>query len=465
MTNQLSIPDALSLAAEHHDAGREREAEALYWRVLGADPKQADAWNLLGLLAHANGRCDIAHVFIRRAIDLCPTCGYFHNALGRSLIGLKRHTEAVGALEWSIQLDPADADAWNNLGAAYVELDRPEDAVRVYNKSLELREGHAPAYANLCSAYRTLGKLDEAIAAGEKAIELRPTWADAHWNLALALLTAGRFEAGWREFEWRWGCSTFNSPIRQFKCPVWQGESLFQKTICVWGEQGAGDAIQMARYLKVLESRGAIVMTCFDTALDRLMPPNRQTDEHDGALDYHVPVMSLPLTLGMYEPYWDGAYIHAEPTDLPGDEIRVGLCWAGNPNHHNDRNRSLSADAFEPLRVDGVAFYSLQKGHDAPLWMVDLTPKCADFADTAALIANLDLVITVDTSIAHLAGAMGKPVWIILPREGADWRWGVRDEQSAWYPSARLFRGGRAAVGDVAKELRAMVASRKLVLS
>jgi hypothetical protein len=210
-------------------------------------------------------------------------------------------------------------------------------------------------------------------------------------------------------------------------CPQWRGEPVAGKRVLVWGEQGAGDTIQFARYIRRLRERGAVVwLSCYQQ-LRRLLVPLVEGDGENATegFDYHAPVMSLPLALGDIEPIWDGPYITADDDNDVHQEfardarLRVGLCWKGNPFYNNDRNRSIPVESFEALRMDGVVFYSLQHGEQSLPWMVNLINDCRDYADTAALIANLDLVITVDTSVAHLAGAMGKPVWIVMPERGA----------------------------------------------
>lgn len=468
---------ALESAAALQDAGDYPAAERAYWQVLGQNSHVADAWNLLGLMAHELGRPDVARVYIHRAIELDAATGYFHNAMGRTLLALNLREEAVGALKLAAKLDPADPDAWNNLGAALHDTDRAELAVESLNHALSLRPDNAATYSNLCSAHRTLGNLDASIEAGLRSVALKPDWADGHWNLSLALLTAGRWREGWEHFEHRWQCSKFTSIKRKTDCHQWTGEEDVRgKYVVVWGEQGAGDTIQFARYIRRLRERGAHVSLSVSDPLNRLLLPlvdGAEATNEEYFYDYHIPVISLPLALGDVEPIWDGPYV-GPPNCIddaswlrtqPDAGVRVGLCWQGNPNYSNDRNRSIPVEALEQLRSEGVAFYNLQHGVAAPLWTIDLMGECKDFADTAALIANLDLVITVDTSVAHLAGAMGKPVWIVMPERGADWRWGLTGETTAWYPSARIFRGGRDAMGRVADELRALAYRGEPVLS
>lgn len=467
MTNpQITIPEALALAVKHHDAGEFGEADQYYARVLMADQSVADAWNLWGLLAHQNGRHDVACVFIQRAIALQPTVAYFHGSLGKVKLAMKRPQEAIGALEWASTLDPKDADTWNNLGVAYRDVDRLEDGIEAHQHALRVQADHAGALSNLSTAYHAARDTSRAIEYGRRAVAAKPDWADAKWNLALALLLDGQYEEGWKLKECRWETTAHNSPNYTFPMPRWNGESLAGKSLLIWGEQGMGDMIQMVRYIPRLRAQGATVHIVVDKLLKRLFEPLADSVTGMGEAvelpkcDYHLPMMSLPVATGIFEPFWDGAYIQSPDNVLMtipcSENLKVGVCWAGNPNHHNDRHRSLTLDDM-PLDVEGIAFYSLQKS-DSPdaKRIIDLMPQCDDLADTAQIIANLDLVITVDTSVAHLAGAMGKPTWIILPNN-ADWRWLATGDTSAYYPSMRLFRGGRDAMGEVVEALKAEV--------
>lgn len=480
----LTLVEVLAKAQECQEKGDMFSADQLYWRILGVEPRVPDAWNALAIMAHVGGRNDVALVFVKRAIELAHTFAHYHNVYGKILLALHRTEEAKKTLEWASQLDAECPHTWNNLGTAYKTLDDPKKAAECYRKAISLAPDLAAAHSNLSSAYHTLQMKDEAVAAGYEAVRCRPEWPEAHWNLALSLLLAERWEEGWKEFEHRWGSESLNSPVPPLAVPEkrWHGEDLQGKTLLIWSEQGSGDMIQFARYLPLLARLGAKIKVFCIPVLMRLFEnvegvAQVSNDSNQlGEFDYHVPIMSIPLEAELYQPGWEGAYVkppighfanHADfdteraLTEPAGDALKVGICWAGNPSHNNDRNRSLALSAL-PLDTPGVVWYNLQKGEASEQLLacdkdvVDVMPACKDFWDTAAVIAHLDLVITVDTAVAHLAGAMGKTTWLILP-EGCDWRWGVRQNDSVdrtvWYPNTVLFRGGKAALPLLARLL------------
>jgi len=330
------------------------------------------------------------------------------------------------------------------------------------------------------------GLLDEAIAADRQAIAINPNFAEGHFNLGIALLECGDFEQGWPEYEWRQKCSEFNASFRRFSQPLWSGEEFRGRTILLHAEQGLGDTIQFIRYLPMLVRRGGRVLVEVQPALMGLLRQMRGVHqwiprgEPLPGFDVQCPLLSLPrlfATTVRTIPA-DVPYLLADPalveswrqnlsTNVPG--IKVGLAWAGNPEHKRDAMRSISLDRLAPLAsVRGATFISLQKGgsalqSDQPpegLRLVNFSAELHDFADTAALMANLDVVIAVDTAIAHLAGAMGKPVWTLLPF-APDWRWLVDRKDSPWYPSMRLFRQPRigdwgTVIGSVAGRLESL---------
>jgi hypothetical protein len=303
-------------------------------------------------------------------------------------------------------------------------------------------------------------------------VSLRTDYAEAHWNLALTLLLNSNLPEGWREFEWRLKIPEIVAP-RDFSQPGWNGSDLRGKTILVHDEQGFGDAIQFARYLPMVAERGGnIILGCaretaglFQTmpAIGRVLTSGQPMP----GFDAHVPLLSLPLMFGTTlstipakVPYLtapaEGVENWRRKIGAGDGRVRVGLAWAGRPTHKNDPRRSMRLDQFAPLaNIKSVCFYSLQKGEAArqsaspPAGMqwVDWTDDLHDFADTAGLVANLDLVICVDTAVAHLAGAMGKPVWVLLPFV-PDWRWLLNRDDSPWYPTMRLFRQSTAGDWD-----------------
>jgi hypothetical protein len=310
------------------------------------------------------------------------------------------------------------------------------------------------------------GNLDEAAACFRRAIELDPDLADARNNLGLHHLLHGRYEEGWREYEHRLACQ---KPPRTFPTPRWRGERADGRTILIHREQGFGDMIQFARYAPLVRERSGASRVMLETPPElarlfcqssdwnaEIVSSANSVEPFLPPFDCHAPWLSLPLALGLFAPLpMTRAYIVADPVlrrawrQRLGETaaIRVGLAWAGNPRHKGDRLRSMSGESLLPLlQIPGFQFYSLQMGSQrrgaetlAEAGLIDLTASITDFADTAAFIAELDLVISVDTAIVHLAGAMGRLVWTLLPFQ-AEWRWGLAGDQTPWYPTMRLFR-------------------------
>ncbi|MBX3501613.1 MAG: tetratricopeptide repeat protein [Alphaproteobacteria bacterium] len=486
--------------------GRAKEALASHDRAVALRPGDVDAIYGQGNALQALGHFAEALARYDSVLALKDDHAEALSSRGNALRGLGRLEEALASHERSIALKPDNADAQYNRGAVLRALGRPEAALRSHDRALALRPGHARAHASRGNALRDLGRLDEALASYERALALLPdhadTWSDrgtalqgllrleeslasyeraialrpghvdAHWNRATALLLAGDFARGWREFEWRWRTQTTGRP------GSWLGESsLAGRSILLRSEQGLGDTIQFARFAPDVMALGARVILSVQAPLRRLMAsfdPEIEVVATSGtAADLDCPLMSLPLALGTTLDTIPAPprYLAAEPdlvaawrARLPSDaRRRVGLAWSGNPSHRNDRNRSLPLAALAPLLDLDAHFVSLQK--DVPerdaatlarLNLMRVDDELRDFADTAGLIEALDLVISVDTSVAHLAGALGKPVWILLPFS-PDWRWLTGREDSPWYPSARLFR--QTTPGDWADVVRRLGAA------
>jgi tetratricopeptide (TPR) repeat protein len=345
------------------------------------------------------------------------------------------------------------------------DLDR---SIAEFQQAVSLRPDFASAWSNLANVLRDVGRVDEAFAVYRRAISVQPDHPDAHKNLAILRLLLGDYENGFLEYEWRWKCH--NAQLRRFDRPRWTGEDPSGKTVFIYEEQGYGDVIQFSRYAKVLADRGAKVIFGCRPELARLISCCSGVSQVVAAgqslpsFDLHCPLLSLPLFCGTTTlasvpaqvPYFRLSEEIGRPWKdrfASGAAPRVGLCWAGNPLNRNDRFRSIPLKKFEPLAatngiegIEGIEFHSLQVGPAASertrvpqLNLHDHESKLRDFADTAALIDQLDLVISVDTAIAHLAGALGKPVWVLLPA-APDWRWLLKRTNSPWYSTARLFR-------------------------
>jgi Flp pilus assembly protein TadD len=437
-------PVDLQAALELHRNGRLGEAEAMYRRALAGDPNNPSALHLLGVVLHQNKRSAEGVLFIQRAISIAPQVPAFHN----------------------------------NLGEALRELDRCEEAIASYQRALKLKPDYPEALNNIGGEYGRLARMPESIACLRQCIALAPHDPDAHWNLAVALLLVGDWIPGWNEFEWR--LQRPESPGRIYPQPVWSGQPLAGKTLLLWSEQGFGDMVQFFRFVSVAKRLGGRVILDVQSPLASLLAAQNVADAvyaNGDALppfDYHAALMSMPRilrttieTLPRQVPYLQPDPVRAAmwAARLKKDTTRkIGLAWAGRPEHHNNRRRSIRPELLRPLSaMKDVTFVTIQpRPANAPpppaeLAIMDPGMELADFADTAALISQLDLVISVDTSVAHLAGALGKPVWLLLPFS-PDWRWLMLREDSPWYPTMRLFRQRRLGnwddvMGRVVKEL------------
>ncbi|HWK47275.1 MAG TPA: tetratricopeptide repeat-containing glycosyltransferase family protein [Stellaceae bacterium] len=500
MTDLVAV--ALEEGLGHHQAGRLAEAEMCYRRLLAIDPDHPDGLHLLGVVAYQAGQPDEAAALIGRAIDRLPLIADYHSNLGNALVAMGRLAEAELCYRTALRLKPDFPEAHNNLGNTVRDLDRPAEAVACYRAVLRLLPNYALAHNNLGNALRDLGRsdeaegcyrealrlrpelaeahnnlgialrdrarLDEAEAAYRMALALRPDYPEAHHNLATLLLLAGRLTEAWPEYEWRGLVKGNGYPsARGFPHPRWGGEVLGARVLLVHAEQGFGDTLQFCRYVPLAGARGRVVLEV-PGGLVRLVSGlpgvERVVATGDALPDFDVecPLLSLPGVFGTTLETIPASvpYLAADPTAvamwrarlaaLPG--LRVGLVWAGDPRRYMggglaiDRRRSLVLEQLAPLvGIEGVSFVSLQKGEAAAqacpegLVLHDWTGELGDFADTAGLVAALDLVISVDTSVAHLAGALGKPVWL-LNRYDTCWRWLLGRDDSPWYPSLRQFR-------------------------
>ena len=467
MPTPHEIARLLQAAVTHHRAGRLREAEPIYRRVLAAQPRNIDALYLLGLVTQATRRFAESADLFQRAVHEQPTSAKYLVNLGLSLggMGLGRTGEAIEALRKAVAIDPNIPEAWSNLGNEFRNDLNFDNAIECYQKALALRPNFADAQCNLGVALQeSQPSLQPAIAAFEKAIAMDPNFATAHWNLGFSLLLTGDFSRGLPEYEWRWRTGTVVLP-RNFPQPQWDGSPLAGRRIYLHAEQGLGDTIHMSRYIPLVAARGGIVTLECPASLIPLLRQLRglaninPTGARPPDFDLHCPLMSLPLIFNtrLDTIPRDVPYLHPDPQlaaqwsqRLPPDSAhpRVGLVWAGQPTNKNDRHRSIRLEQLAPLAAaKNARFFSIQKGAASEqaahppsgLQLADFTADLQNFADTAAMIANLDLVITVDTAVAHVAGAIGRPVWLLIPYR-PDWRWLLDREDSPWYPTMRIFR-------------------------
>jgi tetratricopeptide (TPR) repeat protein len=517
------VPQVLGQAEQLRQQGQLEQAKDLCLQVVAAQPRHAEALHLLGIVLHqagdtvaaiemlqravgANpgvplyhsnlgemlrlaGRFDAAVAAGRRAVELHP--GYAHalNNLGIAHYDRREYEEAADCYRRALARDPSFAEAHNNLGNAYRALHKLDESIASFDRALHLRPNYVDAVANQASALHLIGRYEDAIAAYRKAIAMQPLHANAHSGVGLLYLMNGDFEEGWYEYEWRWRSTELTTPA--LPGAVWGGEGLAGRRILVFSEQGFGDALQFCRYLPLLRERGATVLLRIPPPLHALMaesmPWVQISSDGKGSLppyDCHCALLSLPHrletrlgTVPATVPYLRAAEEavrrwESRTAAAPG-ELKVGIVWAGSKLHVNDFNRSIPLRTWAPvLDVEGVRFFSLQVGDetqqlgDGPGGKVrDLSALLTDYAETAAAIEHLDLVISVDTSVVHLAGALAKPTWVLLPWV-PDWRW-LRDrEDNPWYPTIRLFRqpaqlAWQPVMARVAQELAAARADRR----
>jgi tetratricopeptide (TPR) repeat protein len=516
--------DALHLLGTlKHQTGKAGEAYRLITAALTVNPRSADALSNLGLVLHALKRDADALASFDKALALDPDHVEALNNRGTALLNLNRPADALAAFERLLARNPrhveaqvnranallalgraADAiagydavlavaprhaGALYNRGNALASLDRFAEAIAAYDRAIAIVPGYAKAYNNRGIALRALNRHREALASYGKAIALAKDFADAHLNEAHALLTAGDLRRGFEAYEWRWKVAAIAPHRRTFRQPPWLGtQPIAHKTILLHAEQGYGDTIQFARYARLLARAGADVVLEVAPPLKALMAGLDgmrvvARGEPLPPFDVHCPLASLPLACKT-----DLAGI---PADIPYleapaeriakwrprmdalDRPRIALAWAGHAAHANDRNRSIPLARLEPLwSTGGAAFVSVQRDlreDDARVLagaarLNHVGDELADFADTAAVLALADLVVTVDSAVAHLAGAMGRPVWILLPFS-SDWRWMLDRDDSPWYPTARLFRQNSIAdwpsvIERVRADLARVVANR-----
>ena len=445
-----------NLAASYERMGRAHEA--------------AEAYNELGKLLQKLGNFVAAAEAYEVALRLVPGAAGALNNLATALLRQGRHDEAIAILERAIAASPEAAEGYNNLGYALHGVGRLVEATEAYRQALARNPSFPEALSNLGNARQHLGDLEGAIANYRAALALNPDFAAGHWNLSHALLSKGEFEAGWREYEWRWRWDDFTELRRNFTQPYWQGEppAALDGPLLVITEQGFGDTIQFCRLVPQLAARGYRLIFEVERALYPLIWMNfgrygikvvPRTDsprvvEGEPRFAAYVSLMSLPLRLGLTLASVPAKvpYLEAEPGRVEawrrrlGPGFHVGLAWAGRPGHIGDRVRSIAPERLAPLfRVAGVKFWSIQRGAAeaklaaAGLAATELGEELVDFGETAAAITALDLVIAVDTAVSHLAGALGRPGWVMLPHV-ADWRWLVERTDSPWYPTLTLYR-------------------------
>ncbi len=456
--------DALQMLGLAH-LYRSRPAKALEFlsKALRANAGSADAMSNLGLALHAAGRFEEAVANYRNALALAPDHPEIVYNLGNALLELGRLDEALANFDATLAQNPSHVGACVNRGNTLLRFNRALEALESYDRALALRPSHPQILTNRGHVLRRLNRPAQALADFKSALATAPEFAEAHFEAAMAQLALGDFVNGWKEYEWRWKAGAFADKWRSFRSPLWSGDvPLAGKTILLHAEQGFGDTIQFIRYAPLVAERGARVICEVQPELQLLLSQidNIEVVAKGEALppfDLHCPLLSLPLAFGTQAetvpariPYLaaSAARIEHWRGRLPIGRPRAGFVWSGSSAHKNDANRSIPLARLAALFEQApFACFSLQRElreadrdqlRNAP-GLVDLGPELHDFTETAAVIALLDVVVSVDTAVAHLAGALGRPVLILLPY-GADFRW-MRDRgDTPWYPTAKLFR-------------------------
>lgn len=492
--------DALyNLAILNQQSGRVERAVQLLQKAISIDSEEPAFYQALGVALRAMGRNMEAAAHLRTAAGLAPKDPDIQTGFGNALKAIGEFEEAVTCHRKALKLNPEFSEGWSNLGTTYREWGKsaeavenlrravelaPENAEFHYNlgnahlggedfaaaeasfaEALQINPVNARALTNLGTSVRQQGRIEQAAGHFRSAIELDPSYAEAHWNLSLALLMEGANEEGWREYEWRRKLPHF--AMRRPGGMEWDGGRLDEGTLLVHAEQGLGDAIQFARYLGFAKERcRRLIFECpppLESLLaglegvECLVPRGQPIPRYDA----QVPLMSLPglawpgigaASTGI--PYLrpDAGLVASWGQRLGGDGFKVGICWQGNPDYQADRSRSVPLEHFFRLAdIPGVRLVSLQKGPGRDQLLAlpeagsvedlgpDVDEKSGAFVDSAAIIANLDLVISSDTAMPHLAGALGAEVWVALA-DVPDWRWGMKGDGSSWYPDMRLFR-------------------------
>ncbi len=497
-----------------HGAGRLQEAESVYRQVLAAVPDHADSLHMLGVLASQCGQPQAALGCIDQAIALRPSAALFHVNRAGALLALGQLDAAQGACQEAIRLKRNCAEAYQVLGHVLSDMGRPEEAIAAYRDALRQKPDLPDLYNNMGLSLRQAGRLEEAVVALRQAVKRAPRDPQAqgnlagvlkelghlreaedcyrqalrqhpgdavlHLNLALVLLLGGKLDEGWREYEWRFQAGAAQVPPSTQ--PRWDGGELAGRTLLIRAEQGMGDTIQFCRYVRLATARGRVILEV-QRGLVRLMQSLASeaivvtVGDALPAFDVWCPLLSLPFLLGMQAP--SPPYLAADAERVARWRSRIGthgrkigIAWQGNPSSAAERGRSIPLQEFQPLaQIEGVRLISLQKHHGLEqlaalpsgllieTLSVDFDSGSDAFVDTAAVMQCLDLIITSDTSVAHLAGALGRPVWVGL-QHVPDWRWLLEGEDCRWYPTMRLFR--QTARGDwtgvftrMAEQLRA----------
>ncbi len=476
-----NLEQKLLQALDYQKAGQIEDSITMYRSLVKDYPKNPNLHNYLGAAVFQLGQSKLAIDHIKKAVTIAPNYAEAHFNLAVALESIGQIQPAIRYYLNTLSLSPNFAQAYNNLGVIYYQQGKLNRAIAIYRRAIEIAPDYALTYNNLGNSMRALGNFEEAIDLYQKAIIIQPNYADCHYNLGTTHLLLGNLSEGWFGHEWR-------NHHRGFVQPLWKGENVGNRKILVYAEQGLGDTIQFFRFIPLLLEKGIRLIFECQRQLFSLLEPLCQGQELLEIIergqpipefDLCVPMMSLPYLLGICE-------LNLIPNKVPyilptqssnkltfdTNSYKVGLVWAGNPKHENDYYRSLPFEQLAPLfSIKTVDFYSLQFGSKTETLIpqsytniiTDLGGNFRDFRDTASAIGQLDLIISVDTSVSHLAGSMGKDVWTLLPAN-PDFRWLLERNDSPWYPTMRLFRQSKLGnwpevISNVKVELRNILQS------
>lgn len=483
----VGITAAEASAWAHLQAGDLAGAEQIAREILRTEPGAARVWFVLGTACHLRGDPDEAVECYRQAVELRPDLGEAWSNLGLIRQWQGAAEEAVAHFRRALELDPNFAEAHNHLGISLHGFGEWDEAVRLFRRAVGLRPDFADAHHNLGNALRAQGEPAEAMVSYDSALALKPDHAEMHLSRALLRIQVGDYERGWPEYEWRWRCRDYSLPM--FTQPLWDGSNLTGRTILLYADHGLGDAVQFVRYAPLVRKRAGRVIVACRKPLARLFAScpgvDRVVVEQDPLPDFdtYAPLMSLPALFGTTLSTVPGGvpYLRADRQSVahwrrklePDRGFRVGIVWQGNPKYGRDYQRSFRLAQLAPLaKVPGVRFVSLQNGPAteqiravADQFSVrNLGNRLGDFLDIAGAMKSLDLVVAPDTAVAHLAGALGLPVWLALPFD-PDFRWLHGRDDSPWYPAHRLFRQRRPGDWDEVFARMAVALSAKVALS
>lgn len=436
--------------------------ELIYHSLLQACKLKAIEYNNRAISFYHKHQYKDAEIAFFKAIEINPNYAEAYSNLGALYAKHKKYDKAIALYQKSIKLKPNYAGAYTNLGNALNKVSRHEEAVYFHKTAISLDAKSPNHFSNCASAYKNLGRFSEAKKYYQKALSLEPSHVNAHFDLATLLLQTGEVQEGWREYEWRFKKDEMLGHIKKYKtifeATPYRGEELKGERVLVHAEQGFGDTLMMARYLKLLKERGATVILYLRAGLERLFSTMSYVDEiytredKIPAFEYQVAFMSLAFVLDIKLEKLTQNYPYFEidrryTLRASKSRLKIGIVWGASNTGDSYEKKVFNLRHFQKMsRHKDIELYSLQLGEDAAHIerygmkddIIDLSKSIDDFYTTAEMINALDLVITSDTSVAHLAGAMGKKVWILLQKV-PDWRWGVGECMSSWYPSAKLF--------------------------